>query len=133
VGTKEFGVAYEKKWRSQLATSVRLLYPFLDKQPWFAVAAVLGLSLLLVPPAVLLYALWAPVALLPIVLNTVLYVGFAGVYGAYTYQVWRHGWLLAALLWPLIVLQEILLIIASALQYSRRTVKWKGRVIQPEA
>lgn len=133
VGTKEFGVAYEKKWRSQLATSVRLLYPLLSKRPMFAVAAVLGLTLLLVPAAVLLYAVWAPVTLFPIVLNAILYVGFAALYGAYAHHVWRHGWLLAALLWPLIVLQELLLIIASVLQYSRRTVKWKGRVIQPEA
>lgn len=132
VGTKAFGVAYEKKWRSQLATSVRLLYPFLDKQPLFAMLAVLGLLLLLIPAVVLLYAIWAPVAALPFVLSAVLYVGFALLYGTYTRQVWRHGWIIAALVWPLIVLQEMILIIASVVQYSRRTVKWKGRVIQPE-
>lgn len=132
VGTKTFGVAYEKKWRSQLATSVRLLYPFLDKRPMLAVAAVLGLSLLLAPAAVLLYAIWAPVSIFLIILSGILYGGFVALYGAYARQVWRHGWVVAALLWPFIVLQEIILIIASGIQYGRRTVKWKGRVIQPE-
>jgi chlorobactene glucosyltransferase len=133
VGTKSFGVAYEKKWRSQLATSVRLLYPSLDRRPLHAVAAVLGLLLLLIPVVVLLYALWAPVPLLHAILSGILYGGFALLYGVYVHHVWRHGWLVAALFWPLIVLQEVILIIASGIQYSRRTVKWKGRVIRPEA
>lgn len=133
VGTKSFGVAYEKKWRSQLATSVRLLYPSLDRRPLLAVAAVLGLLLLLIPAALLLYALWTPVPLLHAILSGILYGGFALLYGVYVHHVWRHGWLVAALFWPLIVLQEVILIIASGIQYSRRTVKWKGRVIRPEA
>lgn len=133
VGTKTFGVAFEKKWRSQLATSVRLLYPLLGKRVVLAVAVMLGLSLLLVPVAILLCAIWAPVSLMLAAASAVLYLGFALFYGSYARQVWHHGWLLAALVWPLIVLQEIILVIASVIQYKRRTVKWKGRVIQPEA
>ena len=133
IGTKAFGVAYEKKWRSQLATSVRLLYPMLGKHPMGALLAVFSLALLLVPAGVLLYALWVPVSLLFVILSAVLYLGFATLYGVYAHQVWQHGWFLAALVWPLIVLQEIALIIASIIQYGRRTVKWKGRVIRPEA
>jgi cellulose synthase/poly-beta-1,6-N-acetylglucosamine synthase-like glycosyltransferase len=32
VGTKKFGISFQKKWRSQLISSVRLLYPALGKQ-----------------------------------------------------------------------------------------------------
>lgn len=134
VGSEAFGVGYEKKWRSQLVTSVRLLYPILGKQIALSIIAILDLLLMLVPFIVLgVFAFGYAVSPLLGIVNLIIALGFCALYGLYTYKVWQKGWLLGAVLWPLIIIQEVLLIVASATQYQRRTVKWKGRLIQPEA
>ena len=134
IGTETFGIAYEKKWRSQLITSVRLLYPLLGNQVAMAILALLDVLMLLIPFVVLVFiaprGLVSPFAT---ILTALVALSFCAVYGVYAHKVWRHGWLIGALLWPLIVLQEATLIIASIIQYKRRTVTWKGRVIRPEA
>lgn len=133
IGSEHFGVAYEKKWRSQLITSVRLLYPLLGNQAALAFIAFLDLLLLLAPFVAL--AVLTPLSLispLASVLTALVGLSFCVVYGFYTRRVWRRGWLLGAVLWPLVILQEALLVIASIFQYKRRTVTWKGRVIRPE-
>jgi glycosyltransferase involved in cell wall biosynthesis len=133
IGTESFGVAYEKKWRSQLMSSVRLLYPLLGKQIPLAFMAILDLILLLVPFFVLVTAaLWPKTPTFLILFNTLLCAGFCVLYGLYAKRVWKKGWLLGAVGWPFIIIQEIVLVIASVLQYKRRTVKWKGRLIRPE-
>ncbi|HWT39819.1 MAG TPA: glycosyltransferase family 2 protein [Dongiaceae bacterium] len=131
VGTSAFGVSYEKKWRSQLITSVRLLFPLLRSEIAVAIIATLDLLLLLAPSV----ALMTPYAARDIVFRCVaiaLYILYAGIYGSYTRRVWKQGAWLGALLWPLIILQEATLLLASIVQYKRHTVKWKGRTIQPE-
>jgi len=134
VGTESFGVAFEKKWRSQLVTSVRLIYPILSKKISLAVAAISVLLILTIPLPVLIWSLlqdtWPSLLVL---INLTLYVGFYALYGLYTKLVWNKGWLIGGLVWPLLVTQEIALVVASVIQYKRRTVKWKGRIIRPEA
>jgi len=133
VGSEHFGVAFEKKWRSQLITSVRLIYPLLGSQVSLSILAFLDLLLLLVPFAALVTIIPLGLVSWPLAaITTLVCVGYCVLYGVYTRQVWRHGWLIGALLWPVIVLQEAILVIASAVQYTRRTVKWKGRFIRPE-
>lgn len=134
IGSKGFGVAYEKKWRSQLITSVRLLYPLLGKQVALSLIALVDLLLLLAPFVVL--AILTPLGLitpLASVVTALVGLSFCILYGLYAHRVWSHGWLVGALLWPFLVLQEAILVLASVLQYKRHTVTWKGRQIQPEA
>ncbi len=134
VSTESFGVSYEKKWRSQLITSVRLLYPLLNKQVAIAVLAALDLLALLVPFVVfVLFVVGITISPFTLIVNVALGLAFATMYGYYTHKIWRKGWLIGALLWPLIVLQEVILIIASVLQYKRKSVKWKGRLIRSAA
>lgn len=134
VGTESFGVGYEKKWRSQLITSVRLLFPALNKQVAIAVLATLDLLAMLTPLVVLvLWALGVSLSPFAITANILLTLGYAALYGYFARSVWRKGWILAAILWPLILLQEAILILASVVQYKRRTVKWKGRLIRSAA
>jgi glycosyltransferase involved in cell wall biosynthesis len=128
IGTSQFGIAYEKKWRSQLVTSTRLLFPLLDYQVSTAFIAILDLLVLLLPTAIAIASFfllsdWARIA------GVVVALIYAGIYGWYTHRVWRNGSLLGALLWPIIVFQEIMLVIASIIQYKRHSVKWKGRKI----
>ncbi|MGH7217964.1 MAG: glycosyltransferase family 2 protein [Candidatus Microsaccharimonas sp.] len=134
IGSEQFGVGYEKKWTSQLMTSVRLLYPLLNKEMALAILAVLDLALLLVPfVALVLWAAGVEVSPLFFTINALLAVGFMLLYGLYTRRVWRKGYVLGALLWPLLIVQEISILIASVIQYKRKAVTWKGRLIRPEA
>jgi glycosyltransferase involved in cell wall biosynthesis len=131
VGTETFGVSYEKKWRSQLLTSVRMLYPVLGKKVLLTIMAALDLLILLIPTAVLIGAVSGRLSIEVIIVNVLLFIAFAVLYSSYTRRMWRRGWLIGAVIWPLIVLQEAILVIASMVQYKRHSVRWKGRLIRP--
>jgi len=126
MGTSAFGVAYEKKWRSQLVTSTRLIFPLLEKKLLLAVAAILDLFILLIPAVIIIDMFFNEVTVLHIV-GIGIAVLYAAIYGWYLRRVWNMGIILGALLWPMLLLQEIILVIASMYQYKRRTVRWKGR------
>ena len=128
IGTRAFGVAYEKKWRSQLVTSTRLLFPLLENQLSLAIVAIFDLCILLVPAFVLFSLFFNEVGMVHIV-GFIVALLYAGMYGWYLRRVWNKGVLLGAMLWPVALLQEIILVIASIYQYTRRTVKWKGRKV----
>lgn len=133
MSSESFGVGFEKKWRSQLITSVRLLYPLLGKNLLVAIFALFDLCLLLVPFVVLIYeSIVGDFSLALLIVTTVTAIGYSLLYASYAHAVWKKGWLAAFILWPLIVVQELLLVLSSVWQYSRGTLKWKGRSIQPE-
>jgi glycosyltransferase involved in cell wall biosynthesis len=120
------GVSYEKKWRSQMETGRRLLYPM--ARGWRAVPAVIGLAMLNVPTFVVLADAaggWSFRGILP----SALLIGFAFIYAFYAHMVWRRNWWLGVLLWPVIVLQEFGLFLWSMIGYARHTIKWKGRPV----
>lgn len=120
------GVSYEKKWRSQMETGRRLLYPM--ARGWRVLPAVIGLAALNVPTAVVLADAadgWSFRGIFP----AILLVGFACIYAFYAHMVWRRNWWLAALLWPVIILQEFGLLLWSMIGYARHTIKWKGRSV----
>jgi len=127
-GGSLLGVAYEKKWLSQLETSRRLLYPTLGRSWWrslvvFAVLVVLNLPTVTLISAVLfgwtesqVMALWFLAA-------------YMAVYGMYTSVVWRGNWWIGGLMWPFAILQELVLFISSMWGYARHTITWKGRLL----
>jgi len=134
IGTQPFGVAYEKKWRSQLITGVRLVYPILSNKASLAMVVIIDMLVMLVPFVVVATsAMWPQTPELLILINLALTVCFCALYALYAKQVWNKGWVVGGLIWPFLLVQEIVLVIASLIQYSRRTVKWKGRFIRPEA
>lgn len=129
ISTKEFGVGFEKKWSSQCETSIRLLHPMLGAKVHRSVLASLGLLLLLAPHITALSILWTT----PSWVHTfaaLCALGFNALYAYYTATFWGRGWVLGFLMWPLIVLQESILIISSALLYTQKRVLWKGRPIR---
>lgn len=135
IGTKNLGVSYEKKWHSQLETSRRLLYPMLGKKKVLALWALVDLFLFLVPYVVIITMLVTPSLFVPLLfwLSVFFCLSSSVVYGIYTKRVWNRGFIIGALLWPLLVIQEIILVVASIIGYARGTVTWKGRTIRPEA
>lgn len=134
VGTKWLGFSHEKKWRSQLDTSIRLIYPMLGGKWWMALFAALDLSVMLVPFLVVLIHLTSSVEFAPLVFwpSLAVSLGYFALYAIYTKRVWPRGWLIGAFLYPVLLAQEIILIAFSAVKYARGTVTWKGRPVQLE-
>lgn len=134
ISNGNFGVGYEKKWRSQLLTAVRSIVPSFRGSPFLAFISIVLLGLLLTPYVAIASLLvdtllsWAT-----IILACVSIAVWSVVYGIYTHSAWHHGWWAGAVLWPLIVAQEIILIFSSLYAYTFRTLRWKGRSIHPQA
>ena len=129
IGTTMLGMTYEKKWRSQVQTSIRLLYPLLGAKTAYAIFIVIDLLILLLPVAVVVSGFfigWTYVQLIA----GILLLGFALLYGSYLKHVSRRGWIVSAAFWPALILQEVILITMSAIQYRRNAVTWKGRTVQ---
>ena len=128
LGSKLLGISQQKRWGSQIETSIRLLYPLLGSTLPRAIIAALDLLIVALPSLLLLVSglfqsPWLGLA------SLVVYLAGLLVYGAYLQKVWGQYWLLAATIWPLVVIQEAVLIIVSAIQYRRGRVTWKGRHI----
>lgn len=127
IGNTELGISHEKKWRSQVDTSIRLLFPLLGARVSHAIIVALDLLVLASPAALVLYgAIWG--WSVHLVGAVILYIFGALLYGAYLKLIWRHGWW-AAPVWPYIVLQESILVVVSTVQYLRGRVRWKGRTV----
>lgn len=114
------GIRYEKRWSSQVETSIRLLYPQCDayilQVAWLI--ALLGVTLI---PYVIVW--WHPWAL--VLIATQYAIGYY-----YLSHVWIRYRLAGALLVPATIIQEIILLIMSTYKYKLGTVTWKGRPIQ---
>lgn len=132
VSSHLIGVSYEKKWRSQLETSIRLLYPSLKGRLIQVAIAYITMGLMLVPFA------WVPTAIIlgwhtSHLVAAILSLLMIGVYTLYTTRVWRKGWLIGGVVFPFVLIQEIYLLTRSVYAYSTRTVTWKGRPIMGSA
>lgn len=128
VSTPQLGVAYEKKWHSQLETGRRLLLPKFGDRWYRTLLAFFGLLLLNFPALVVVSAFftdWTP-------LHGVacgLLIASMAVYSLYTHRLWGKGWWLGGVLWPVVVFQELLIFISSIWGYARHTITWKGRPV----
>lgn len=134
ISNGDFSVGYEKKWRSQLLTAVRSIVPSFRGSPLLIIISILLLGLLLVPYVSIASLLsGAQFGWVTTVLSSVCIGAWTIAYGIYTYSAWRRGWWAGALLWPLVVIQEIVLIFSSLYAYTFKTLHWKGRSIHPQA
>lgn len=130
IGTKQLGLSHEKKWRSQLHTSIRLLYPLLGGQIWLALAALIGLIILLLPFVEVVDSTWLGWGLTQDYALAILII-YMVIYGAFLKKCRARSWLIGALFWPLLVMQEIILLITSVERHIRKQVIWKGRRLEP--
>lgn len=120
MSNKWLGIRYEKKWSSQVETSIRLLYPqcsrFWLQMAWLIVLlGIVALQYLIV--------WWEPWAWVTIALQ------YAVAY-AYLSHVWLRYRAIGALLVPVTLVQEMILIANSWLSYKMNRVTWKGRPIR---
>lgn len=133
IGTKQIGVSYVKKWSSQVETAQRLVFPLLGARVAHSIIAVLDLLIVVSP--LIIFATGGLIGWnIHHAIAGLLWLGFATVYAFYTRMVWSRGWWAGALLWDVIVIQEIVLIIRSTIRYVRGSITWKGRPIRiPES
>ena len=128
IGTTMLGVGYEKKWQSQVETSVRLLFPTFGGHLEAVFFAFLGLALLNTPLVIIICSLvngWTIVESMALWQLCI----YSALYGLYLEKVWAKGWWIGMLLWPVIIAQELVLLIMSTIGYMRRSITWKGRPI----
>jgi hypothetical protein len=128
IGNATLGVSYEKRWSSQVETSRRLLYPMVGSNWLLGVISLLGLFLLNVPFFVVLGGFivgWTSIQMTALVFLCV----FALFYATFTRHTWQSRWWLGALLWPIVIFQELILLTQSMFGYARGTITWKGRPV----
>lgn len=119
LSNQTLGLRYEKRWSSQVETSLRLLYPQCGKH-WYQVV---GLATLLAITVVPYIAVWfTPWAW--IIMTFQLYVSYF-----HLSRIWARYRLVGALLLPFTLVQEILLLFYSMYKYQTNSVTWKGRPI----
>ena len=141
IGTKAYhclmdnenlGVSYEKKWQSQRETSRRLLYPMAGGTWYFAIIGLITLIVLNVPFMLVLSGLFVDWSRFQ-TLGLMYLILFAAVYGRYTIAIWYRNWWVGIFVWPIVVLQELVLFIESLVGYAKGTITWKGRsVLSPK-
>ena len=128
ISTPLLGVSYQKKWSSQIETSIRQLFPLLGYSAFRSFLASVVLLILATPLLALVYGLVTQWSLVQIMALWQLCV-FTALYGVYLSRIWRRGWWIGALLWPFIVFQELTVLVISVERYKRHRVTWKGRPI----
>lgn len=132
ISTPLLGVAFEKKWSSQLETGVRLLYPMIGGRLVPAACVLLVLVSVIVTmtsvPVLLVGSLYVHA-----IVAGVLSLLWLGLYATYVSHVWARWWVLGALVWPVICIQECGILVVSMFQYGRHAVTWKGRPIAARA
>lgn len=127
ISDEELGVGYEKRWKSQIDTGRRLLFPLFGKNLTGFLSGVLFFALLNVPTAVVLagFIEWQ----LANTLATILLIAYGSLYALYAKYVWTTRWWLAVVIWPYTAIQEFLLFIASVWGYTSKSITWKNRSI----
>ena len=129
IGTELLGISYEKKWRSQVGTSIRLLFPLLGGKIQHLVIATLDLLIVSAPLFVIMSGFiigWG----VNQIIGGVFYLAFSGLYALYLRRVWKNAWLIGGFLWVYAVIQEAVLVITSVVRYAQKAVTWKGRLVK---
>ncbi|HSE61283.1 MAG TPA: glycosyltransferase family 2 protein [Candidatus Saccharimonadales bacterium] len=128
VGNSELGVTTAKRWTSHVATSLRLAYPLLRRQPFYAIGAVTALLAMVLGPLgftvfSLLNGQTGVAFWLALTATALFFIDYLLVVVRITPKIWFLAWLL----WPYVVFQEAVIYVASMVTYEFSEVNWKGR------
>jgi chlorobactene glucosyltransferase len=129
VSNDSLGVTYEKKWRSQVETSQRVLYPMVGGTWLRALCAGLLLLVLNVPLAIILSSVFFIIPAPFMVVACASIILFSLLYSMYIHVMWQGAWWSLGAVWPIVILQELCLFIYSLWGYARHTITWKGRLV----
>lgn len=127
-----FGVNFEKKWSSQIQTQQRKYALTFSKKPILFIAKIIFICLSLLPFFIIIFGLVLQipdVILIMLCFQTALSYIFFGIYLS---AVWTKGWLLGMAIYPLILLQELIIILSSVYKKLFGKLTWRGRDIKIE-
>lgn len=128
IGTSELGVSFQKKWRSQVDTAKRLLMQRLGDSLLGVSLALCLLTVVIIPQ----FGLFVSIMLgqyVEAVLSAFVITFVSLVLLMYYRLFWSSKWWLSIFVMPVVLWQELILLIMSSVGYYRGTVKWKGRKI----
>ncbi|MDB5167655.1 MAG: hypothetical protein JWN26_800 [Candidatus Saccharibacteria bacterium] len=128
ISTPLLGVSFEKKWLSQVDTSIRLLYPIVGGRIARGIIGAIVLILLNLPTFFIIDGFVDGWSIIQIAAAWQLCV-FIAIYALYLDTVWNRGWWIGALLWPYVIAQEFVLLVFSIVGYLRHSITWKGRSV----
>lgn len=130
IGTKELGISIEKRLKSQEETAIRLYYPASGRSIFKWLVCVVFLCLIFEPFAITAWSLdSAAVLIWSFVILIMSYCTFF----IYTFKTYGGpARLFRATIWPLLILQEIILLVMSFVTYRFGTVTWKGRPVNAQ-
>ncbi len=128
VGSRQLGVAYEKRLKSQYETALRLYYPMSGRRLlWWCAAAVF--VVLLIYPLTLFFIIGSPDLFIWIWAGFVCAIT-AATFGLFTVATYGSiAWVLRVIIGPWLLLQEAILLTASHILYRTNKVTWKGRPV----
>lgn len=126
ISDRDLGFSYEKRLSSQIETSIRTLWP-VNLRSNFALLGLLFLPLVLWATVLVSFLTaqfdWVDVLLLMSSLITHL------TYTIFACIAWRRSGLLAFVIWPYVVVQELICLVASFSKHQSRSLVWKGRTL----
>lgn len=128
ISTSMLGVAYEKKWQSQIETSIRLLFPVLGGTIVSSIFFLIIVSLLAMPLFVMALGFFVGWSMIQVCGLMELLV-FMMLYASYLHRVWLKLWWLGAFVWPIVLVQEMIILIVSTARHLQHKVTWKGRPV----
>lgn len=118
------GVTYEKKWRSQVETVLRLRFPQYRYSVWRTLLAFATKLVVALAPFIFLLTL-GDLTLLGILI----YLAGVCCYYMYLCFTWDKGAFFGAWLWPVLLIQDAVLTLTSMVGYKADKITWKGRPI----
>lgn len=128
MSTRLLGVSYEKKWRSQVDTGVRLLFPIFGGKVGKASVAVAILVLLNIPTIGLIFGLWQGWTMIQTLSVAVLSM-YGGLYVYFLSKFWARSAWVGIITWPYLIAQELVVVVLSIRTHLRHRVTWKGRPV----
>jgi len=130
IGTRELGVGIEKRLTSQEETAIRLYYPASGRNFGLWLACVLFLCFIFLPFAI---NAWSIMDTVTFVWSLTVVVISYGTFFLYTFRTYGGpARAFRAMIWPLLIIQEIILLIMSFVTYRFGTVTWKGRPVNAQ-
>ena len=125
----QLGVSYEKKWRSQCETAIRLLFPLVGGTTRGFITGFIALSVLLYPFCVVILAFPLGIGAAETLLAVLAIALLISAYGLYLLATWKRGKIVGLFLLPITLIQELALLIISAYKYRTQAITWKGRPV----
>jgi Glycosyltransferases, probably involved in cell wall biogenesis len=123
------GVSYEKKWNSQVETSIRNYALSTKGHILKQFGLFLFLSSFSLPLVIILYSLLFNYYDFVLITAVVIEIMFCITYSMFAKLSWSRGSWCAFLLFPIAAIQEVIIFVTSIIKRQFGTITWKGRNI----